>query len=342
MATYKAEFLSHYYERRLRPRSAYAFGFIDVWARLASPAPWLANFVTQVWPLSAMAKLLAGVDQRRTIPKFASQTFQSWFRGHTHEHPSGQRVVLFPDTFTNNFDTSAARAAVTVLEDAGYRVEVPQFNVCCGRPLYDYGFLSAARRYWDRLLERMSPYIRDDLPMVVLEPSCWGAFKDELHSMMPGRVEAQRLAERTFTLSDFLKEEAHYTPPPLYAPAYLHGHCHEKSLEAMHDLEHGRLASAKHLLGKMHVAADTPESGCCGMAGGFGYEAGEHYEVSQKCGELALLPAVRESERMVIADGFSCRSQVEQGTGRRALHIPKVIEWAIVRRDAHTNGGETS
>ena len=184
MATYKAEFLSHYWEGRMRPVYAYAFGWIDKWARLASIAPGFANLFTQVPGLRDIAKKAVGVPRQRRIPAFAAQTFKSWFRTRqSRKKKGGQKVVLWADTFNNYFMPETAQAAVEVLEDAGCEVEVLQQHLCCGRPLYDYGFLDMAKSYLHRNLDALAPYIEDGTPMVVLEPSCCSVFHKPLSSM---------------------------------------------------------------------------------------------------------------------------------------------------------------
>ncbi len=223
MATYKAEFLAHHYGGRLRPRHAYAFGWIHIWATIASFAPSLANLFTQLPGLNRIAKFVAGADSRRQIPPFAPQTFKQWFRKRGANRASGPSVVLFADTFNNHFHPDVAIAASEVLEDAGFRVVVPLADMCCGRPLYDYGFLGMARRWWLDLLEKLRPYYRTGLPMVVLEPSCWSAFRDELTNMLPNNEDARRLKELTYTLSDFLRTRAGLRPaeaPPQGAGAW--------------------------------------------------------------------------------------------------------------------------
>ncbi len=221
MATYKAEFLSHYYEGRLRPRHAYAFGWVHIWATLASFAPSVANLFTQLPGLSAIAKFAAGAHPQRKIPAFAPQTFKQWFRSHTVKNPGGPQVVLFADTFNNHFHPDVAIAATEVLEDAGFRVEVPMADICCGRPLYDYGFLGMAERWWINLLDKLRPYYQQGVPMVVLEPSCWAAFKDELINLLPDNEDAKRLSDLTFTLSDFLRSKApNYVLPTLHRKSH--------------------------------------------------------------------------------------------------------------------------
>jgi Fe-S oxidoreductase len=267
------------------------------------------------------------------VPPFAPYNFKHWFRHHAPRHVNGPPVVLFADTFNNYYKPQTLIAAVEVLEDAGFRVEVPTQDVCCGRPLYDYGFLGAARRWADDLLQKLKPWIQASVPIVVLEPSCWAMFKDELTDILPPRnedaIRAQKLA---FTLSDFLKKKApHYRAPRLHRKALLHGHCHQKALDRMDDKTYGELKEEKAILKDMGVEFDLPKTGCCGMAGAFGYEPGEHYEVSVKNGERVLLPAVRKRDDrdLVIADGFSCREQIEQDTDRQGLHLAEVIQLAI-------------
>jgi FAD/FMN-containing dehydrogenase/Fe-S oxidoreductase len=327
MATYKAEFLSHYYEKRLRPRHAFAFGFIHVWSKLASAFPGLVNLVTQTPGLSRLAKWAAGMEGERQIPAFASRTFKAWYRRHQRNAKAarrGETVVLFADTFNNYFMPETAIAAVEVLEDAGFDVRVPMQDMCCGRPLYDYGFVPTAKRWAEGILRGMQGEIEAGLPVVVLEPSCASVFRDELTNLFPTRKDAEHLAGHTFLLSEFLAKHAPgYEPPGLKREAIVHGHCHHKSIMKMDD--------EKKLLEKMGVKFRQPEEGCCGMAGAFGYEEGEHYEVGRRVGEKALLPAVREAreEELIIADGFSCREQVHQGSDRHAMHLAEVMQMAI-------------
>jgi Fe-S oxidoreductase len=334
MATYKAEFLGHYYEGKLRPRHAYAFGWIHIWSHLASAAPTLLNFFTQTPGLKSIAKWMAGMDQRRKhIPPFAPQTFKAWFKSHQPRHPDGPPVMLFADTFNNYYHPDTAKAAVEVLEDAGFRVDVPMQDLCCGRPLYDYGFLGMARRWLEHLLIELRPQIQASVPIVVLEPSCWAVFKDELTNIIdPQNQDAIRLQNLVYTFGDFLKNRApDYRVPRLHRKALLHGHCHQKSLDHMDDKTYGELKTTKDILKQMGVQFEFPATGCCGMAGAFGYEEGDHYDVSIACGERKLLPEVRKSDeqKLIIADGFSCREQIEQETDRTALHLAQVVQPAL-------------
>jgi len=323
MATYKAEFLAHYWKGRLRPVSAYAFGWIDKWARLASVAPGLVNLFTQLPGLRDIAKIMADVPRQREIPAFAPETFQAWFRKRKSHIGTGPKVLLWADTFNNYFMPETAKAAVEVLEHAGYRVEVLDRHLCCGRPLYDYGFLDMAKSYLRRDVRALAPHIEAGTPMVVLEPSCCSVFRDEMHILFPESEQARRLAENTFTLSEFLEKKVPgYQPPQLDRQAIVQGHCHHKAIM--------RLKQEKSLMQKMGLDYELLESGCCGMAGSFGYEK-DKYDVSIACGERSLLPAVRKAglSTIIIADGFSCKEQIAQQTNRHALHLAEVLDMGL-------------
>ncbi|HJS95484.1 MAG TPA: FAD-linked oxidase C-terminal domain-containing protein [Solirubrobacteraceae bacterium] len=335
MATYKAEFLSHYYARRVRPRQAYVLGLIRWEARLASRAPRLANLLTQRWPFAPVAKRLAGVAPERSMPAFAPKTFTRWWNERSgaasgtdgsNGGPPAQRrrVVLWPDTFNDHFHPEVAVAAVEVLEAAGFEVVVPGGSMCCGRPLYDYGMLRLARRLLYQVLDGLRDEIRAGTPVVTLEPSCGAVFRNELTGMLPDNEDAKRLARQTYTLGEFLAREAsEWDMPRLERTALVHLHCHQRATsdtdcdQAVMD----RLGLDYHVL----------DDGCCGLAGSFGYERGERYEVSVKAGEQMLLPKVRDASphTLVLTDGFSCRSQIEHGTDRGALHLAQVVQMAL-------------
>jgi FAD/FMN-containing dehydrogenase/Fe-S oxidoreductase len=325
MATYKAEFLSHYYERRLRPRHAYAMGWIYWWARLASLAPWAANFVGQTPILRDLFKFAGGIAPQRQVPKFAPHTFRAWFERRAKRNGSGERVLLWPDTFNNHFHPQTAQAATEVLQSFGYCVEIPERIACCGRPLYDFGMLDTAKKVLRDTLEVLRPELRRGTPMIVLEPSCFAVFQDELVSLFPNDQDAKRLKGQTHLLADFLLQRNDLSLPKLKQHAVLHGHCHHRSV--------GNFGREEELLQRLGVDFDCPEKSCCGMAGSFGFEAGEHYEVAMACGERALLPAIRDLDdtALVIADGFSCREQIDQGAGRQPLHVAEVLYLALQR-----------
>jgi len=366
VATYKAEFLSHYYEGRIRPRSAYAFGNIDLWARAASRVPGLVNLTTQLPVLRDIAKLVAGIPHQRTIPPFAPETFKDWFyrtdprsggrirppsdaqresewhdstetsgspwksgasaprQPYEEDRASAPAVLLWPDTFNNYFRPATARAAVEVLETAGYRVLVPRAPLCCGRPLYDFGMLDRAQSLLLNILDALAPEIEVGIPVVGLEPSCVAVFRDELLNLFPHDERAQALSKQTFLLSEFLEQKLapNSKLPQLPRKALLHGHCHHKSIMKM--------TAEESLLHRLGVDFQSPAPGCCGMAGSFGFEH-DKYDLSAAIGELELLPAVRHAppDWLIIADGFSCREQIAQGTGRQALHLAEVLQMAL-------------
>jgi FAD/FMN-containing dehydrogenase/Fe-S oxidoreductase len=322
IATYKSEFLSHYYAGRLRPVAAYSMGLIYWWARIAAHMPGVANFFTQTPPLSDVAKALAGIAPERQMPVFASQPFKQWFQQRGPRNQDKPRVLLWTDTFNNYFHPETAIAAVEVLETAGYQVEVLEQSLCCGRPLYDWGMLTLARHLLRQILNALRFHIRIGVPIVGLEPSCISVFRDELINLFPHDEDAKRLSRQSFIFSEFL-ERVNYQPPPLHRTAIVHGHCHHKSVLGM-DAEAA-------LLCKLGLDFEILDSGCCGMAGAFGFERGEKYMVSIKCGERVLLPAVRNAAKdtLIITDGFSCREQIAQTTDRHALHLAQVIQMAM-------------
>lgn len=326
MATYKAEFLSHYWEGRLRPRSAYAFGLIDKWARVSSLVPGLVNLATSTPGIREIAKLAVGMPMERSIPQFAPESFTRWFR----KNRSGARieedntVLLFPDTFNNYFFPQTSRAAVEVLEHLGYQVVLPESYVCCGRPLYDYGFLDAAEKYLLNLMKVLRPALHAKIPIVVLEPSCWSVMRDEVNELFPDRPDAHHLMENTFLLAEFLEKHSDTNRlPKLRAKVMMHAHCHHKAVikKAEHE---------ENLLRKMGAELNELTSGCCGMAGSFGFEKGK-YDVSVQVGEHNLLPAVRRAglSMPIVADGFSCREQVAQLTNRHPLHFAELLKLAM-------------
>jgi FAD/FMN-containing dehydrogenase/Fe-S oxidoreductase len=320
MATYKAEFLAHYYAGRLRPRAAYAFGLIDRWAHAASHFPHLANRVGR----ASVAKAAAGMAEGRNAPAFAEPTFQQWFaRRRPKVDATRPQVMLWPDTFNNYFHVETAQAAVAVLEAAGFVVRIPSFHVCCGRPLYDFGMLDRARRYLQRILGRFENEIDAGMPFVVLEPACASVFRDELLNLFHGDEVAKRLAKQTYLLAEFLAERApEFSPPTLRRRAVVHGHCHQKALMGM--------TADTTLLQKLGLDFTLLDSGCCGMSGSFGF-ARETAALSRDIGELVLLPAIRAApdDCLVVADGFSCREQIAQCTNRNALHLAQVVELAL-------------
>jgi Fe-S oxidoreductase len=229
---------------------------------------------------------------------------------------------LWPDTFNNYFHPEIARAGVDVLGRAGFQVIVPRQQLCCGRPLYDFGMMDRAKQYLMNVMQLLGKQIDSGVPIVILEPSCASVFRDELPNLFPTDPRAARLRKQTFLLSEFLEHHA----PGFHAPAFprkvlLHGHCHHKALMKMNDEE--------AILRKMGVDLQSLDSGCCGMAGSFGFEK-DNYEVSLAIGERVLLPAVRKAgpETLIVCDGFSCREQITQTTTRKPIHLAELLQLA--------------
>ncbi len=340
LATYKAEFLSHYYETNRRPLNALAFSNIDLWARAASHVPGLVNLTTQLPLLSDVAKQIAGISPQRRIPCFAPETFQQWWQSRRYDRSAGappaverapcplrrqfeKPVLLWADTFNNHFLPSTAIAASEVLEAAGFDVVVPTAHLCCGRPLYDVGMLDRAKALLLQVMDELYEEIESQTPIVVLEPSCAAVFRDELTNLFPHDERAHALSKQVFLLSEFLEQHAKDFPlPKLSRKALVHGHCHHKALMKM--------TAEEGVLRRMGIDFAAPAPGCCGMAGAFGFER-EKYEISKAIGELELLPAVRKAptDWLIVADGFSCREQIAQETDRHALHLAEVLQMAL-------------
>jgi len=322
IATYRAEFLSHYYEGHARPLHAYAFGMVDKWLQLASISPGLANLVTQAPGLRTIAKKLLDISPEREFPRLAPVSFRTWARANRVPSGGGD-VLLWIDTFNNAFHPETAEAAYDVLRAAGFRVFIPQQRLCCGRPLYDFGMLDQAKRYLSKVLSTLAVPIDAGIPVVVLEPSCASVFRDEMRGLFPGDVRAERLRAHTFLLSEFLERHAPgYSPPKVAGKVVLHGHCHHKAVMKMTDEE--------SLLRKTGADVQALDAGCCGMAGSFGFDA-HKYDVSMAAGERVLLPAVRSAaaDTLIVSDGFSCREQIAQTTGRKALHLADVLKLGL-------------
>lgn len=333
MATYKAEFFSHYYKNRIRPRSAYAFGWIYWWARLASAIPHVANFFTHAPVLKDVAKAIAGVAPQRKMPVFAEMTFREWFAGRNKERQTGKpKVILWPDTFNNFFFPETLVAGTEVLEAAGFEVTIPRQSLCCGRPLYEFGMLKTAKRMLRNVMSSLKDTIRNDVPIVGLEPSCVSVFRDELYGLFPHHQDARRLHSNVFTLAEFLMKKApDFSIPTLKRQGIVHGHCHHKAIMKMDcDVD---------LFQKIGKDFELLDSGCCGMAGPFGFEKGTKYDVSVKSGERVLFPAIREAsdQAIIIADGFSCREMIEQHTNRKALHLAQFIQMSLREKDIELN-----
>ena len=340
MAAYKSEFLAQRYNGRLHPLHHYIFGFADRLAKHGSMTPALTNWILTS-PLTApLVKRIAGVARERELPKLAAKSYQrarcssdSLQRAAALQVPppqaAGRPVLLWPDTWNNYYQPETLSAAERLLASAGFAIETPGAHICCGRPLYDFGLLAAARSYLARVLEEMAPQIDGGLPFVFLEPSCASVFRDELLELFPGDSRARRLSRQVWLLADFLVAQA-----PDFAASRLagknilvHGHCHHKAV-------FGGPENEIALLRKTGAAVELIEAGCCGMAGPFGFEA-HKFEVSRTIANQELLPAVRaaDPETIVVADGFSCREQIEQLGQRRAVHFAEVMAGRLGTRD---------
>jgi FAD/FMN-containing dehydrogenase/Fe-S oxidoreductase len=355
MAAYKSEFLAQRYKGRLHPLHHYIFGFADRLARLGSLTPALTNAILTGPLTSPLIKHIVGVAQQRQLPRLAAKSYQQnraairaeqrtggpsfprcfaervgdheAHRGapgldsETWETPNRRQVLLWPDTWNNYYHPQALAAAESLLTEAGFAVETPRGHICCGRPLYDFGLLDAARSYLAKVLDRMAPQIDAGLPFIFLEPSCASVFKDELLQFFPNDLRAQRMSKQVWLLADWLAAKAPEFVTGRLAGAHilLHGHCHHKAV-------FGGPANEIALLRKAGATVETIQAGCCGMAGPFGFEA-DKFEVSKKIAEDGLLPAIEQAGHMtiVVADGFSCREQISQLAHREAMHFAEVL-----------------
>ena len=331
MATYKAEVLHQTYRRRLRPPAHYSLGWLPRWAALAARAPHLANLLLTTPGRSAVVKRLAGVDPRRPLPRFAPQTLRAWWRRRPTAAepapPSAPRALLWPDTFTNHFASSAGQAAVQVLEDAGYRVDLPDEPLCCALTWISTGQLDTAKRVLRHTVDRLAVLVGDaglggsvvHSPLVGLEPSCLAVLRhDALALLGADDPAAMVVARAAATLAEVLVGTPGWAPPDLSGVVGVaQPHCHQHAVLGW-EADRGLLARAG--------AEVTAVGGCCGLAGNFGAERG-HYDVSVAVAETALLPAVRAAgpDAVVLADGFSCRTQLDHLAGRRALHLAELL-----------------
>ncbi len=294
-------------------------GLVMYHARLASKMPGIANGALHAPGISSVLKRAAGLTTRRPAPRFARETFRDWFARRPRRNAGMPPVVLFPDTFTNFLEPDVGRATVDVAEAAGFEVTIPHRVLCCGRPLFDYGMLTTAKHLFRQVLRTLRAEIEAGLPVVVPEPSCCASFRDELLGLFPHDRDAQRLARQTVTLDELLDRYApRWDVPRVDRPVLVQTHCHQHAV-----LDAG---AQRRVLARAEAAVTAPDAGCCGLAGSFGFEAAK-YDVSIACGERALFPAVRDAsaETVVLADGFSCRTQIADGTGRQALHLAQLL-----------------
>jgi FAD/FMN-containing dehydrogenase/Fe-S oxidoreductase len=332
MATYKAEFLAHHYEHHPRPLAHYAFGRIDRLARLASVAPGIVNAINNAPGISQLIKSALHIHPKRSFPRFAKpftpdrrMARDARRRNDRRATPSAASpsVFLWADTFNNYFHPATMRAAHQVLTSAGFRVVLPNRHLCCGRPLYDFGLLDTAKQYLQKILDALTPQIEAGTPIVVLEPSCASVFRDELLQLFPNDLRAPKLRSLVHLLSEFLVKHApNYQPPKIEGTILVHGHCHHKAMTGIG--ERGMTDELK-LLSATGAQVQALDSGCCGMAGPFGFEQ-DKYEISQRLGERVLLPAVRNHpQAIIVSDGFSCCEQITQNTSARPKHLAEVL-----------------
>ena len=335
MATYKAEFLAHHYEGESRPLFHHAFGRIDRFAQLASFAPTLVNAFNSAPVVSTILKKILHIHPQRTFPRFSKaftpdRRLARDARRRRDRRPAlpetAPEVFLWADTFNNYFHPSTLRAAHKVLTAAGFRVTLPTQHLCCGRPLYDFGMLDTAKEYLLKTLDALTAQLVSGTPIVVLEPSCASVFRDELTNLLPNDSRAAKLRDQSFLLSEFLVKHApDYRPPQIERKIIVHGHCHHRATMGMHD--------EMALLGLTGADVELLDSGCCGMAGPFGFEK-DKFEVSQKIGERVLLPVVRNKPQgaIIVSDGFSCTEQITQNTEARPLHLAEVLAQAYAAK----------
>jgi FAD/FMN-containing dehydrogenase/Fe-S oxidoreductase len=322
MATYKAEVLYQRYRRKLRPASHYLLGWLPRWTRLATRAPRLANAAVKPKPLAAMVKRIGGIDRRRPLPQFASTSFRRWF----DQHPvaPGEQVMLWMDTFTNGFSPEVGIAAVEVLEAAGFSVSIADKQVCCGLTWISTGQLDGARTQLRRSLDALQTALDKGIPIVGLEPSCTAVFRSDAVELLPDDPRAALAKSAVRTLAELLSERG-WQPPDLSAVSVLaQPHCHQHAVMGF--------GADRQLLEGAGASVETV-GGCCGLAGNFGVERG-HYDVSVAVAETALLPAVRKAgqDSIVLADGFSCRTQLDQLADRPGSHLAQLLADHLARQ----------
>ncbi|MQS11322.1 FAD-binding protein [Streptomyces kaniharaensis] len=318
MAAYKAEYLHQRYRRRLRPASHYSLGLLPLWARLASLAPGLTNRAL-AGPFGRLGRRAAGVDPRRELPRFAPRTFRQWFATRPQPPSTGKPVLLWVDTFTNHFAPQVGQASVRVLERAGYDVRIPARQLCCGLTTITTGQLDLARRTLRRSIAALAPHAEAGLPVVGLEPSCTAVFRGDAAELLGSTPAVTAVARATRTLAELLTDTPGWTPPPLTDTHIVaQPHCHHRSVMGW--------SADRDLLTRAGATVQAV-NGCCGLAGNFGAERG-HYETSLQVAETSLLPAVRAAGATadLLADGFSCRTQLDQLAHRESLHLAELLD----------------
>jgi Fe-S oxidoreductase len=330
MAKLKYEFLAQYMAKHGVPLRSWLFGHIALLNRLGSIVPMLTNWVYQNSLFRWGLDRFIGIDQRQAMPLLAPQTFQKWFN---HRPPPSAatrgQVILWDDTYLTYNEPEIGQAAVQVLEAAGFAVKLIAQRKCCGRPLISKGLLKDARKNAAHNVELLAPYAAQGIPIIGIEPSCIATFRDEYPDLLRSEG-ARQVAEHSFFIEEFLTNLAEqdelnldFVTPEETRHVLVHGHCYQKALT-------GASPTIKMLQILPNTTVDEIPSGCCGMAGSFGYEK-EHYDVSQAVGEEVLLPAVRAAspETIIAAAGTSCRHQIVEGTGRQAWHPVQILAQAL-------------
>ncbi|MBA3271539.1 MAG: hypothetical protein H0T71_13635 [Acidobacteria bacterium] len=331
VARFKSEFLSDYWRRHGTPLRARALGNVHRLARWGSRLAPISNRLAGSSPARWLNEQLLGIDRRRTPPSWARRTFAQQFR--RRRRASGATVALFNDTFTNYYNPPVGMAGANLLSSLVYAVELAP-NHCCGRPQISQGLLADARRLAEANTDRLFPLVDRGQPLVFFEPSCLSAIREDAPSLLRGDAQrrARQVADGAVLFEEFVEHECEsgraaliLSPGP--TEVLLHGHCHQKSM--------GAVAPAKALLSRIPGARVVElDAGCCGMAGSFGY-AREHFEVSRAIGERRLLPAARKlgAGAVLVASGVSCRHQVQDFTGVRAVHAAELLQ-SLIRESA--------
>ena len=336
VALWKSEFLAQHYKGRMHPMQHYIFGFADRLARWGSLTPALTNALLTGSVTSPLVKYIAGVAKERQLPRLAAKSFQKSrdTRSETSNVPRTRAdeknakplVVLWPDTWNNYYHPQTLSAAEKLLIEAGFRVQIPGGHICCGRPLYDFGLLKAARSYLASVLQKTAPHIDAGLPFIFLEPSCASVFKDEMLQLFPNDARAKRMSSQVWLLADWLAQKTADADGGDWladrltgASVLVHGHCHHKAV-------FGGSGSEVALLRRAGASVEPIQAGCCGMAGPFGFEA-DKFEVSKAIARDRLLPAIEAANPMtvIVADGFSCREQIAQLSNRQAMHFAELL-----------------
>ncbi|HEX7069641.1 MAG TPA: FAD-linked oxidase C-terminal domain-containing protein, partial [Rhodothermales bacterium] len=329
MARLKSEWLSKVWDTQRMPLRTRIFANLpQIAAMVSGPAARFVNRFNSSKPFRAIAEMTLGISARRELPRFARRSFVQWF-GRQKWRTEGPEVVLFPDTFANYQHPEIAQAAARFLDRAGYRVIVPEGFLCCGRTSLSKGLLTRAQHLALRVVERLHPYAEAGIPIIGLEPSCILTFRDEFLSLLPGDPRVEAVARASETFEEFVAKRR--DEPAFRALVWkgqqrnvlLHGHCHQKALV-------GTVPAEQCLSLPAGYSVETVDSGCCGMAGAFGYER-EHYDISLAMAERRLAPAVRAAsgDTLIAAPGTSCRAQIADTTGRRALHPAEILLEAL-------------